>query len=51
MEGCTPGEGAENGDATDVAVVEAAATAVTAHMCRAIEPYQMLRLMMRRLHQ
>ena len=45
-----PGEGVENGDAADVAVVEAAA-AVTAHMCRAIEPYQMLRLMMRRLHQ
>ena len=50
--GCTPGESAENGDAADVVVVEAAAAAaVTAHMCRVIEPYQMLRLMMRRLHQ
>ena len=46
-----PREGVENGDAADVAVVAAAAAAVTAHMCRAIEPYQMLRLMMRRLHQ
>ena len=46
------GEGAENGDAADVVVVEAAAAAAaTAHMCRVIEPYQMLRLMVRRLHQ
>ena len=51
-----PREGAENGDADDVVVVEAAAAAAaaaadTAHMWRVIEPYQMLRLVMRRLHQ
>ena len=49
-----PGEGVEDGDAADVAVVvaaaiaaAAAATADTAYMCRAIEPYQMLWLVMR----
>ena len=48
-----PREGVENGDAVGVAVVAtaAAAAAGTAHMCRTIEPYQMLRLMMRWLHQ
>ena len=46
-----PREGVENGDAADAAVVAAAAAATaaagTAYMCRAIEPYQMLWLVMR----
>ena len=53
-----PGEGVENGGAADAAVVAAAveaaaaaATAGTAYMCRAIEPYQMLWLVMRWMHQ
>ena len=47
-----PGEGVEDGDAADAAVVAAAAAAAgTAYMCRAIEPYQMLWLMMRWLRQ
>ena len=45
-----PRESAENGDADNGVVVEAAA-ADTPHMWRVIEPYQMLRLVMRRLHQ